>query len=386
MFAGALLAPIAITAAQDSEKLEKLLSAFTAAEQTSIRNACAGAAAAGPKIFDACIRTKVDELKQSAGPPNLSTLAPGLQDSIRNACRDASLEGPGRYYDCLQQKAVELRQSPGRPDISTFSSDDQDAMRSACRAAESAGPARYYACLRTQIAELRRAPARPDLSAFSAADQAAMRDACAAAGAAGAANFYACLRTQAAERRSASSVAPRPGAAPRNSIQSRRPPGPRAAVPPSRDASTPNAAPPAVVVEPSLREYSSRPWLWIAGLLILVAWPAARFFSKTSAADASGWQAQKTSSAHSHEDARERPRSEEPSSSAEPRPPAFDPYAVLGVPPDATLDQIKTAYRALIVQYHPDKVAQLGPELRQLAAEKSRQINDAYRMLERKVR
>jgi curved DNA-binding protein CbpA len=59
---------------------------------------------------------------------------------------------------------------------------------------------------------------------------------------------------------------------------------------------------------------------------------------------------------------------------------------VLGVPKGATRDQIKTAYRTLILQYHSDKVAQLGPELQQLATEKSQQINDAYRLLERDAR
>ena len=65
---------------------------------------------------------------------------------------------------------------------------------------------------------------------------------------------------------------------------------------------------------------------------------------------------------------------------------SVDPYAVLGVPKGATRDQIRTAYRTLIVQYHSDKVAQLGPELRRLAAEKSQQINEAYRLLERGAR
>jgi hypothetical protein len=65
---------------------------------------------------------------------------------------------------------------------------------------------------------------------------------------------------------------------------------------------------------------------------------------------------------------------------------SVDPYAVLGVPKGATRDQIRTAYRTLIVQYHSDTVAQLGPELQRLAAEKSQQINEAYRLLERGAR
>lgn len=52
--------------------------------------------------------------------------------------------------------------------------------------------------------------------------------------------------------------------------------------------------------------------------------------------------------------------------------------AVLGVSTDADVDTIREAYRRVIVQYHPDKVAALGPELQRLAAEKTREINVAY--------
>jgi restriction system protein len=68
-----------------------------------------------------------------------------------------------------------------------------------------------------------------------------------------------------------------------------------------------------------------------------------------------------------------------------PATPAPDPHTVLGLSRNATREEIRAAYRALIVQYHPDKVAQLGPELRQLATEKSAQINEAYRALEREA-
>jgi len=61
-----------------------------------------------------------------------------------------------------------------------------------------------------------------------------------------------------------------------------------------------------------------------------------------------------------------------------------DPYAVLGIPPSATPEEIRRAYRNAIAQYHPDKVEQLGPELRQLANEKTKQINQAYQQLTRR--
>jgi DnaJ-domain-containing protein 1 len=63
------------------------------------------------------------------------------------------------------------------------------------------------------------------------------------------------------------------------------------------------------------------------------------------------------------------------------QPPADIPepwYDILGVAPDATLEQIKRGYRQKISQYHPDKVANSADEIRQLAESRSKQINTAY--------
>src|SRR5689334_6764747 len=51
---------------------------------------------------------------------------------------------------------------------------------------------------------------------------------------------------------------------------------------------------------------------------------------------------------------------------------------VLGVDPAATMDEISQAYRQRISEYHPDKVATLGVELRELAEKKAKEINRAY--------
>jgi DnaJ like chaperone protein len=51
---------------------------------------------------------------------------------------------------------------------------------------------------------------------------------------------------------------------------------------------------------------------------------------------------------------------------------------VLNVSPSASKDEIHRAYRAQITQYHPDRVANLGPELQELAEKKSKEINAAY--------
>jgi curved DNA-binding protein CbpA len=53
-----------------------------------------------------------------------------------------------------------------------------------------------------------------------------------------------------------------------------------------------------------------------------------------------------------------------------------DPYKVLGVSPDATDEQLKSAYRELARKYHPDNY-QDSP-LADLANEKMKEINEAY--------
>lgn len=53
-------------------------------------------------------------------------------------------------------------------------------------------------------------------------------------------------------------------------------------------------------------------------------------------------------------------------------------YEVLGIPPDATLEQIRQAYEEKSAQYHPDRVAGMGPEFEKTALRMTRQINDAY--------
>jgi hypothetical protein len=59
----------------------------------------------------------------------------------------------------------------------------------------------------------------------------------------------------------------------------------------------------------------------------------------------------------------------------------IDPYKILDVSKDASSDEIKTAYRNLIKHYHPDRVATLPREFRELAHEKMVELNIAYEML-----
>ena len=60
-----------------------------------------------------------------------------------------------------------------------------------------------------------------------------------------------------------------------------------------------------------------------------------------------------------------------------------DAYAALGVTPQSSAAEIKRAYRKLISQNHPDKLAARGlPEsMRAVAEERSREINSAYDLI-----
>ena len=55
-----------------------------------------------------------------------------------------------------------------------------------------------------------------------------------------------------------------------------------------------------------------------------------------------------------------------------------NPYGVLGLTEEATDAEIDLAYRRLIAQYHPDRVAGAGADLRRQAEAKAREINAAY--------
>lgn len=53
-------------------------------------------------------------------------------------------------------------------------------------------------------------------------------------------------------------------------------------------------------------------------------------------------------------------------------------YTVLEISPEATDDEVKKAYRAMALKYHPDKVADAGEEVLKNATEKFRAVNEAY--------
>ena len=79
---------------------------------------------------------------------------------------------------------------------------------------------------------------------------------------------------------------------------------------------------------------------------------------------------------------RAKPQARETPASPPPRrEPPNSPYALLDIPRTATFEEIKQAYRQRIAEYHPDKVANLGVELRRVAEEMTRRINNAYEQL-----
>jgi len=61
----------------------------------------------------------------------------------------------------------------------------------------------------------------------------------------------------------------------------------------------------------------------------------------------------------------------------------WDPWAVLGVARGASPGEIARAYREQLKRYHPDRVADLGPELQQLAHRKTVELQRAYAELTR---
>ncbi len=58
-------------------------------------------------------------------------------------------------------------------------------------------------------------------------------------------------------------------------------------------------------------------------------------------------------------------------------------YKSLEIEPSATNDEIKKAYRQMAMKYHPDKVNDLGEDVKKSATEKFRSINEAYESLKK---
>ena len=62
------------------------------------------------------------------------------------------------------------------------------------------------------------------------------------------------------------------------------------------------------------------------------------------------------------------------------------PYTILKISSNASWEEISAAYRKMVQMYHPDKVASLAPEYKEIAEKRMRSINAAYEQLERKFK
>ncbi|HUD43392.1 MAG TPA: co-chaperone DjlA [Dokdonella sp.] len=67
--------------------------------------------------------------------------------------------------------------------------------------------------------------------------------------------------------------------------------------------------------------------------------------------------------------------------SARPQPGRPDPYAILGLARGASDRDIKTAWRRLMSQHHPDKLGDVPDELKRRAEQRAREINAAYEQI-----
>ncbi len=55
----------------------------------------------------------------------------------------------------------------------------------------------------------------------------------------------------------------------------------------------------------------------------------------------------------------------------------LDPYTILGIASGASKEEIKSAYRRLAAQYHPDKVQHLGKDIQKIAEDRFKEIQQA---------
>jgi curved DNA-binding protein CbpA len=61
-------------------------------------------------------------------------------------------------------------------------------------------------------------------------------------------------------------------------------------------------------------------------------------------------------------------------------------FAVLGISPSATLDEVREAYKRKIKQSHPDRVQGMAANIRSLAESETKRLNAAYQEALKAVR
>ena len=63
--------------------------------------------------------------------------------------------------------------------------------------------------------------------------------------------------------------------------------------------------------------------------------------------------------------------------------PEKDPYKILEIDKTATDDEVRKAYRRLAVKFHPDKVENLGEDVKRAAEEKFKSVQSAYEQIKK---
>jgi DnaJ like chaperone protein len=114
----------------------------------------------------------------------------------------------------------------------------------------------------------------------------------------------------------------------------------------------------------------------IVGGLILGYWIVARLFNRTPASSANTHSSDDSGNDAQSDRSQEKSPGNNNSGEEDYIPASW--FRILEVSESASQEQIVTAYKQKIHQYHPDKVAQMGAEIRELAEFKSKQINAAY--------
>lgn len=59
-------------------------------------------------------------------------------------------------------------------------------------------------------------------------------------------------------------------------------------------------------------------------------------------------------------------------------------YRTLGVTPDASDSEVKSAYKRLALRFHPDRYASAGREEQHSAEEQFKKVNEAYQVIKKK--
>jgi len=382
---------------------------------------CAGVALAIAALTCA-LGSRVAALQSPAGTPDLSTVSKANREMIESAC---SRDKAG-HADCVRRQLAALQASPGAPDLTAMANGDQRMMESACSGDRYLnGPAAYYSCLRRQLTALQASLGAPDLSALSRGDQQRIESACGSDRYMhGPAAYYNCLRRQLAgspdrpsgvaapakstshlhrltrpatpARRAHKDAKPRLAKKSRGNHDSTRPTQPSGAraAPEAKADSVPNAASPPASSPSHARELT-------AGLVVLLVAAALAGVLYKRAPKKKCVRCRKPAAATgpycptcfdvvteaAMREAEEQAMAEEERRARLPRRNAisdsspFDPYAVLGINRDASLKEIRAAYRREIVNCHPDKVAHLGEEFQEIAKTRAQEINRAYEAL-----